>query len=259
MLMKTFGPLEGRCNICGELARLTEDHTPPKGLIRIGTVQLHHLTHRLSPSESTARWRNFQNGVKYRTICASCNNGLGFSDDPALIDFSQAVANVMATPGLYGARSACPQNIMRSVLGHLSAQGVDRYVKGPSTENIAWYLTDRSVTLPTSVRIHWWPYPFRHQVLARDCAFLDVPSGHVTPLWIMKFFPLAFVVALNCPPALRLPGIELSAYRDCLDGERQLLEIDCRSIVHQHWPEAPTDESILAFGQEAAFALEVTK
>lgn len=256
MLMQTRGPSFGRCNICGIEGKLTEDHTPPKGVIRVGQVELHHITARLSAEEPSGRHRKFQNGVKYRTLCARCNNGLGKHDDPALIHFSRLVHSVMSSTWPMSPGLIKPQNVMRSVLGHLCAQGVDRYLKGKATERLAWYLTERTTTLPTSIEVYWWVYPFRHQVVARDMAYLDVPSGHVMSTWMMKFFPLAFLVVFERPRQFQFPLNELSAFRDCDSDEDAEIVIDCRSVMHQHWPEAPTDNAAIMYGPEASFARE---
>lgn len=257
MLMQTRGAKTGTCNICGEFGKLTEDHTPPKGVVRIGRLELHHITQRLSPSTESQKWRSFQNGVKYRTLCGDCNNGLGHHDDPALISFSEIVHRVMSARSWpRSAGVARPQNIMRSVIGHLCAQGVERFRKGPATERIAWYVTDRALTLPTSIRIFWWPYPFHHQVLARDCAYMDLPSGHAFTVWMMKFYPLAFLVVFDCPDGISFTANELSIYRDLEHNEAVRMDIDCTKIIHPHWPESPTDDSIILYGAEAAFARE---
>ncbi|MFM0086727.1 hypothetical protein PQR46_07275 [Paraburkholderia sediminicola] len=257
--MQTRGPLVGQCNICGDVGKLTEDHTPPKGVIRVGQMELHHITTRISPRGPQTKWRNFQNGVKYRTLCGPCNNGLGTHDDPALIDFSGLVHSVMKSKWPLSAGVVRPQNVMRSVIGHLSAQGVDRYRKGPRTELVAWYLTDRRLTLPSTIKVYWWTYPFKHQVLVRDCTFMDLPSGHPIHMWIMKFFPLAFLVVFECPREIRFPANELSVFRDFLSDETARIEIDCRSTLYPYWPEAPSDDSIVLYGPEAAFAQQVEK
>ncbi|MFK0378348.1 hypothetical protein [Pandoraea sp. NPDC090278] len=256
MLLQTRGPKIGVCNICGGYGALTEDHTPPKGVVLVKQMELRHIASRLSAEPISHKFRQFQNGVKYRTLCAGCNNGLGAYDDPALIEFSVGVHEVMTSPWPISHRRLMPQKIMRSVLGHLCAQGVGRYGKGEITEVLARYLTDRRTTLPASLEVYWWPYPYRDQVLVRDAAYLDIRSGHSMTIWIMKFFPLAFLVVVNRPDEVTFLGCELSAHRDCVDGDVKEIMVDCRSLIHPHWPEAPTGESAILFGPEATFARE---
>lgn len=257
--IETRGPLVGQCNICGSIGKLTEDHTPPKGVVRVGQLELLHIAHALSapPEQPLGRTKRFQNGVKFRTLCAQCNNNLGAHSDPALIEFSHLVHGIMVSSWPYSAGYLKPQNVMRSVLGHLCAQGVDRYAKGQRTETIAWYLTNLDATLPTGIKIYWWPYPYKHQVLIRDAAYLDIPSGHPVSIWLMKFFPLAFLVVFDAPESLRFNVDELSACRDCRTNEVVNMTIDCRRPLHPYWPEAPSDTSAVLYGEAAAFAREL--
>lgn len=256
MLMQTRGPLFGRCNLCENEGKLTEDHTPPKGVVRVGQLELHHITARLAVQTEPRKFRQFQNGVKYRTLCAKCNNNLGSLDDPALIDFSRLVHGVMTSEWPFSAGVVKPQNVMRSVIGHLCAQGVDRYLKGDATEPLAAYLTNREAVLPPGIEVFWWPYPFRHQVVARDAGYLDMKSGSAIVTWMMKFFPLAFLVAFDRPKDVRFPVAELSEYRSYRSGELAKVNIDCLRIMPEHWPEAPTGNSAMMYGAEASFARE---
>src|SRR5438128_1702584 len=131
-LINTRGPREGKCNICGESGRLTEDHTPPKSCRGVTGAEMHAL-HLMVAGAPPLRGRHFRNGPSYRTLCAHCNNGLlGAVYDPALAYFCAEVRRATNT------RIALPdeifvdiqpQLVMRSVLGHLAAMGVGRYKK----------------------------------------------------------------------------------------------------------------------------------
>lgn len=72
--MVTRGAQSGMCNICGDDGPLTEDHTPPKGCVRPTAMELQHVTHRLHAGKAIKT--KAQDGVKYRTLCARCNNTL---------------------------------------------------------------------------------------------------------------------------------------------------------------------------------------
>ncbi len=85
--MVTRGAKSGTCNICGVDGPLTEDHTPPKGCVRPTAMELQHVTHRIDAGKAIKT--KAQDGVKYRTLCARCNNTLlGGRYDPVLIDCS---------------------------------------------------------------------------------------------------------------------------------------------------------------------------
>lgn len=99
-----------------------------------------------------------QNGIKYRTLCGDCNNRLlGIEYDPEFIRFvngiGQCLRTTMVLPAILGFE-AKPLRIMRSLLGHISAQGVGRYRKGAITEPLKNYILDLAVPLPNEIRIY---------------------------------------------------------------------------------------------------------
>jgi hypothetical protein len=176
--VETRGPRNGACNICGEVGPLTEDHTPPKGCVRPTEVELLHITYALSASEPKVKRSFSQNGVKYRTLCGRCNNKLlGHTYDPYLTAFANGTAALLQSslylPSLLAVRVR-PQAIMRSVLGHIAAQGVDRYKKGPHTEEVRDYILDLSKPLPQALSMYYWAYPHKRQVLVRDASYMDL-------------------------------------------------------------------------------------
>ncbi|GAB3100517.1 hypothetical protein GCM10027159_24160 [Lysobacter terrae] len=92
----TRGAKSGACNICGIVGPLTEDHTPPKGCVRPTAMELQHVTHALEAGKAIKTKAN--DGVKYRTLCARCNNALlGGRYDPVLIGFVNQVSGLLAS------------------------------------------------------------------------------------------------------------------------------------------------------------------
>jgi hypothetical protein len=250
----TYGLSEGKCNICGAVGPLTHDHTPPKGVLKLPHVELRHLTDRLAPEMPTHKGRTFQNGVAYRTLCGQCNNELGSFSDPALINFANAVGRALQS-GIIQLTVPCDvQAVMRAVVGHLSAVGVDRYLKGDATEPIARYVTDRAQPLPPNLKIFWWPFPFQGQVMMRDAAMTHTPTQEVTCFWMLKFFPVAFFVAIDAADLLRFHVPELSAHRSVMPGVVTNLPIDLSVTVHPFWPEAPSREHFVMVGRDAMAA-----
>src|ERR1035438_2045085 len=126
----TFGSRNGQCNICGDSGRLTDDHTPPKGCRNPSKVELNHIGQLLGSDQPKVKGRFSQNGVKYRTLCHRCNNTLlGSKYDPAFIAFVNKVGTILQSslhlPNTINIQ-AQPQAMLRSLIGHISAQGVKR-------------------------------------------------------------------------------------------------------------------------------------
>lgn len=263
ILIEVRGPKTGQCNICGELGQLTEDHTPPKGCIRVGQVEIRHIVHRLSAEMPQSSGRKSQNGVKYRTLCPRCNNGLlGANYDIAFNSFVNSVGAYLKSPlelpDVVSVK-AQPQKIMRAVLGHMSAQGINRYLKGPETESVRNYFLDEALPLPDSLNIYYWVYPYQGQVLVRDCSYLDLSIGEPVFMWFMKFFPVAFMITWKEPSAYNFTVPNLSKWRTSAINDEYELVIPLKRVVHQFWPEAPTNQSIVAYGQEAVIAVDLPK
>lgn len=257
IVIATRGPKIGECNVCGDYGSLTEDHTPPKGCLKPTQVEMHHITRLLSDETKPSKGRISQNGVKYRTLCHRCNNTLlGTKYDPSFIAFVNGVGKLLTSslhlPNSIAVRGK-PQAIMRSLLGHISAQGVDRYKKGPLTEAIRDFFLDTTRPLPASLRIFYWAYPYRPHVMARDAAYLDIPSGKTFAIWMLKFLPIAFLVAWDETIGLDYPIHSFEPWRDCAFDLEVDLPVNLRSIPPEYWPEAPSGHSVLAYGKEAMF------
>ena len=248
------------CNICGNQGKLTEDHTPPKSCLRPKAVELRHATAALNAEELAAGARRvLQDGVRYRTLCARCNNQLlGLVYDPAFAKFCNSVSAVITSQlqlPLTVPIRAFPQRIARAIFGHIAAQGVNRYPKGPLTEAMRDWFQDESAMLPAPVRFMYWLYPFPGQVLARDYMVMDLPTGVGSLTWLMKFFPMAFAMLWegSFPP---LAPRDLNRFLHLPADQEVEIPLDLAPIADPMWLQAPTESMIIAMGQEAAIATE---
>lgn len=215
---------------------------------------MHALHARLMPG-SNGPGRYFQRGPSYRSLCGRCNNELlGAIYDPALAHFCTEVRRITNTRLELPYRFAInvqPQLVMRSVLGHLAAMGVNRYRKGDVTEPFRDYMLDQTLPLPTQVRFYYWVYPFRSQVLIRDACISNLRSRVITLFWLMKFFPLAFLVTFDEPEGRQFQALNLDQFRFVQFDSYVPIDIQLFPLVHEHWPESPTDESFIMYGEQA--------
>lgn len=253
--LSTRGAKFGVCNICGEAGPLTEDHTPPKSCRGISNAEMHSLTVRIAGDNGMPA-RRLRNGPSYRTLCGRCNNSLlGADYDPALAEFCAAVRDAVNTKVLLPQSLSVevqPQPIMRSVLGHLCALGVNRYAKGAITEPLRDYLLDRAQPLPEQIRVYYWLYPFRPQVLIRDACLLLMGSDSDPFLfWLMKFFPLAFLVTFEEPAQRPFEMANLDRFGSRPFDFRSSVPVRLRPHIHELWPEAPTDRTVILYGEQA--------
>lgn len=255
----TYGKSHGQCNICGGLGKLTFDHIPPRGCLPPSVTLLVHASQALGAESLRADGvRYMQDGVKYRTLCGPCNNRLGHDHDPEFIRFTQVVSNYLGTvtplPSTTTA-SVKPQRLLRSVLGHLCALGVERYFKGPITEPIKDYLGDPSHSLPSALRAYYWLYPHRTFTALRDVAMADFGAG-VKPcaFWLLKFFPVAVMFTIDEPEGWSFRVGSFEPWRSVGIDEVVELPLQLRPVIHQYWPEAPTENGALVYGEAAVMA-----
>ena len=74
------------CNICRKARKLSEDHIPPKGTLVRKSFWIDNFGRIFLKSEDKPRIKFSQSGIRFKTICASCNNRLS-KHDRKLIKF----------------------------------------------------------------------------------------------------------------------------------------------------------------------------
>ena len=175
--IKHKGPKVDKCSICGKMKELTWDHVPPKAvLIKPNTYASTLFWDEGMPS-AKRHMRHYQSGIKYRTVCADCNNVLIGKNDEAYKKFHSElverleIASLSAEQGL-----VTPSNItvptrinrvLRAICGHFLAmkQGyddaaiVDRRMRS--------YLQDEKLRME-GIYMFCWFYPYPTVVNARD-------------------------------------------------------------------------------------------
>lgn len=255
LTLTTRGPKRGRCNICGDIGPLTDDHTPPKGCVHPTAMTLQHVTNRLAAEPAITTKAN--DGVKYRTLCARCNNELlGGRYDPALIDFVNRVAGLLTTDLALPSRMtipAKPGRIVRAVWGHLAAVGVDRYLKGPDTEALRDFFFDETMPVPQGMNFYYWVYPYRRQALIRDAGIVDLRGPMRATYWLMKFYPLAFAV-WKPEGAYRMNFRDLAMLCPPTPDTIVDVEVELGRLPHELWLEAPTDTQAIMYGRDSVVA-----
>lgn len=253
--MVTRGAKSGPCNICGVDGPLTEDHTPPKGCARPTAMELQHVAHRLDAQRAIKTKAN--DGVKYRTLCARCNCALlGGRYDPVLIDFTSQVSRLLASNLTLPATMTVPTKpalLMRAIWGHLAAVGVDRYLKGPRTEEWRNFFLNATLSVPAGVNFYFWVYPYRRQVLVRDATCMDISNGGKAMYWLMKFYPMAFAVWMD-HDTWALSYRNLASYRTSNPDDVVDVMVDLEPLPHELTLEAPTTTQAIMFGRDAIVA-----
>lgn len=195
------GPKNGNCNICGSLGALTEDHIPPRACRVSQEKKIHHAVWAIaddSPHKRMYRPTRSQNGIKYRTICASCNNNLlGGHLDPEITSFSRQVHRAFRHRIIMCDRFTVQfdkDKLLRCVAGHLAAQGVGKHGQGIRRPEWVDYIMGRTPIPPAGSNFYFAPYPFNEQCVIVDRGVTNILYHYSSIYSVLCFFPVCFVV-----------------------------------------------------------------
>lgn len=256
------GAEHGQCGICGVLTKLTVDHIPPKGAARLTQTEMMHLVHVLAAERPAKGSRFSQNGVKFRSLCAQCNNErLGRDTDPDLIAFSHQIHTLLTSQIVLPRRLTLrlrPQRLIRSVVGHALAYGINRMPDGPFEKALAEYFLDASLSTPAGFDCFYWIYPYNDQVVVRDAVLMDTrlsEADHVV-FKLLKFYPISFFLTWNRPSAYDYKFENLCRFGRFGFNDEAEIVVDLSSLPPKRWPEvAPINNSSLVLhGGQAMYA-----
>lgn len=235
------------------------DHVPPKGGIELTPVRMQSILDLMTGDTERPKQLISQNGMKFRTICRSCNSLLGTKYDPTLNEFAISVGHYLNTalelPDQVS-HLVKPQRLMKAILGHLLAAKVE--IENTTFDQEARkYVLDESAHLPSDINIFYWPYPYECSVTIRDFGMFT-PRGTFNKPAIfqtMKYFPIAYL----CSDVKEYAGLAcLSWYREMgLDDEIEI-PINLKQTFDQHWPEAAEGNNIFFGGASATGSVRAT-
>ncbi|MBZ0154911.1 MAG: hypothetical protein K8I29_01690 [Alphaproteobacteria bacterium] len=237
----------GPCNICKTHTELTWDHVPPKGGIDLTAVEMEKVSELFVVGHDEIKFSESQNGVKYRTVCKSCNETIGHRYDPALNEFSLTVGRYLKS-GLSFPRvvhhRAKPAAMIRAILGHLAAAKIE-IDDCPFDRNVREFVLDEDKPIPDDIFIFYWLYPYEQSITMRDFAMPTVRGNFSTGIGfcqVLKYFPIAYLV-INKPAYEGLE--ELTRYRNLSVDEEVEIPILLDRVEHAHWPEIVDDYNIV--------------
>jgi len=230
------------CNICEKFESLTWDHVPPKSCFNNEKIKyntfyegVNNEKARLTGGELT-QYITSQNGVKFRTICATCNNSLlGVKYDPELENlakFTDALvsSDIMLPPSV--TTKSKINKLSRSIVGHILA-AKDMYDNQVLTDKkLRKYFLDASSLPPRDMMLLFRIYPFASIVIQRDCIVASLNKENVFPGGMsdcLSFYPVAFVLCSsgsNC-------GL-LDLFSKCTENIDDEVDIPIDLSSHKH-------------------------
>jgi hypothetical protein len=244
----------GKCNLCLEEKILTWDHVPPQGGIDLAKVQIESISEIFGGRKEDSKLLESQNGVKFRTLCQTCNSMLGKNYDPVLnkisLDIDQVLRSNLILPSEIKIRTK-PFKLIKSVIGHLIASKIE--ILDSKIDMIYRdVILDVNKKIPNDYHIYYWIYPYNTTVIMRDFALIDIRSSteRVGGVFsVLKYYPLAFLVTdLDHYKGLK----ELTKFKDVNIDDEIEIPINLYKKFGPYWPEAITNENPFLIASKAA-------
>lgn len=260
MKIQTRGAPIGICNICGEHGQLTDDHIPPRGVSQLAAVEMLHIHDLLAVGSAPRQSARFsQNGFKFRTLCKKCNNSLlGATYDPVLAALAADVRAFLKSPLTLppvGNFQTEPNKLVRCVVGHLLAHGLDEHRSGSAIDALTDYFLDKEALFPDFIRLYYWVYPYKDQVVVKGAGLFPYFGQSHAVFLLMKFFPLSFFFVIDEPREWQVPHRRLDNLLTTDIARRAVLPVNFFGLPPQRWPEAPAEAGMVLYGDGATAAI----
>ena len=191
--------LEGPCNICGKIAKLTWDHKPPKNCGNHYPIHLNSIFEEWDGDERITP--DAQNGLKYRTICNDCNNGLlGGEYDRTMSEYSDTIVRMLFSelkfPQIVHTEVKI-NRLCRAICGHFLSALAEYDDKNLVDRRLREYFLTPSALPPKGMQLLNWIYLYKSIVVLRNYAVksysaaVHYPDGLISNVYS---FPVAYVL-----------------------------------------------------------------
>lgn len=222
-----------KCNICGRLETLTEDHVPPKIWNNntekkyskaYGTIKPH-------PNAVNAFPYKGRKGITYKTICSDCNNRILGEQDKSLKELIDGIRSGFKNERIRFVNIEISVNkVCRAIAGHLLSAKENYDDQTLIDRALRNYVLNNDILPPKEYKLFYYIYPFDTIVVARDMVVgnvydssnsYELPDGMIS---VLCSYPLAIILAPDTPENenLRLPDL-FSSCTESIDDRRTIL------------------------------------
>lgn len=181
--------------MCGNYEDLTENHVPPESVGNATRLIARSYMTSVTANRDLFAGRQFHNGLKFRTLCAGCNNGLGGKEDKAIGSFFQTVRKVVESPLILPRKitvSAKPNLIYRGLLAHLASAN-DTGVPTSFDEDVRSVFRGKAQLRNVPWNLYYWTY-LGPTIYIQRRAFVGLWSPFkIIPMFVLKAYPLGFL------------------------------------------------------------------
>ena len=169
-MLRSNRPAIDNCNICGKVAKLTEDHVPPKFWNNEEHKKYSQGLGAFDPEYAKAQFPwNAPNGLVYRSICSDCNNRiLGDETDKPLKEFCDAIKKNLQFRHKYFNCRIKPNCVARAVVGHMLAAKDFYDSECIIDQKLREYVLNPTALPPSDMQLLYFLYPYGYTVIGRD-------------------------------------------------------------------------------------------
>ena len=227
----------GPCALCLNYSDLTQNHVPPES---VGNSE--HWIARSYLAASTANrdlyfGRQFKGGLRFRTLCADCNNGLGGKQDKVIGDFFECTRKLIESPIILAPTvqvTTKPNHIYKGLLAHIVSAN-DSGAPSTFDAEARDLFFGRKNLKSSTWNLFYWIYTNPKIFVMRNAYFtIWQPRVEIITIQIIKFYPLSFMFTQE-PWFYGLPNMRLLL--QSRDDEEVDVPIQVgRRDGHQFWP-----------------------
>ena len=187
-----------KCNICGNITKLTWDHVPPKASGNNVEVNVNTLYKGL-PTDTSFQ-KKYQSGIKYRSICDKCNNELLSKYDVSHRDFIEDIKQLLKTSISLPEVVHIPvkiNKVCRAICGHLLAAKNFYDDQCRVDKDLREYILNEKVTISSKYGLYYWIYPYNTICIVRDIVVKSFSGKIAFPekmISSISSYPIAFII-----------------------------------------------------------------
>jgi hypothetical protein len=135
-----------------------------------------------------------------------------------------------------------PNRLVRSVIGHLLAHGLDLPTEGDVFVQMRAFFANEQATLPSDYRMYCWLYPYNDQFVAQALGRMTRMGGAFVVMSVIKFYPVGFALVKGSweeamPNLARLDTL----LTENIDA-KAVLTLPTSDLPGRRWPEAPDND-----------------
>jgi hypothetical protein len=144
----------------------------------------------------TGYWRWKSRGVRFRTLCADCNNGLGGKEDKTIAAFFESVKKLVESPIILTSTikvTTRPNELYKGLMAHLVAANDNGIPSAFDIEARELFFGRKALRWSTW-SLFYWIFVGSELFLMRNAYHTTWhPTVELRPLILLKLYPLAFM------------------------------------------------------------------